>query len=747
MSLQSPLIELAWTLTPVSYEGPGRYTPKEEARKAEVPGAVQLDMARGQDYEDYAYAENWAEFRWMEEEYFLYTASFEDPRQHAAQTCRFCSAGIDYHFEVVLNGTLLLEQEGMFRPVELLLNELLQAQNRLEILIFPPPKGDFQEEDRRQASRSTKPAVSYGWDWHPRLIPSGIWDVSGLCLQEASALHECAVQAELSEDLQKGRIQAEIRGQGLSGCSLDLELIDPEGQLLLNEQLQAQGDELSWQAELMHPHLWWPHDHGPQARYELRVSLLNGEGQRMDQNSRKLGFRRVALLMNEGAWDIPAGFPKSRSPAPITLSINGRRIFCKGSNWVNPEIFPGRICKDQYAELLELAKDAHFNLLRVWGGGIVNKESFHDLCDELGLMVWQEFPLACNEYPDDPAYLALLESEARAILKRLRQHPSTVMWCGGNELFNRWSGMTDQSKALRLLNALCYELDPDLPFLMTSPLYGMGHGHYVLREDQHGEEVFSWMKRARGTAYTEYGVSGPADPELLRRIIPEEELWPPEPGGSWESHHAFHAWVGDTWLRKQMIEHYFGPAANLEDLVAQGQYLQGVGLRFIYEEARRQKPLCSMALNWCFNEPWPTAANSSILSYPASPKAAYAEVRAACRPLALSISVDKLIWVTQELLSLDLHLLHDSYERIDAGSVRIRLKQGANQQELLRWDHPTLAENENLCGPTCRIRIPDWEAGFLGIELLHEQRPEASSSYKLLLRKAGNQPGFFGLNE
>lgn len=133
-------------------------------------------------------------------------------------------------------------------------------------------------------------------------------------------------------------------------------------------------------------------------------------------------------------------------------AIHGRSIFARGSNWGSPDIFPGRAGADTYRPLLALARDAHFNLLRCWGGAPAPKESFFERCDVLGLFVWQEFPLACNRYPDTPGYLADLDRESRAIIRRVRQHPCLALWCGGNELFNAWSGMDDQSLALRLLN-------------------------------------------------------------------------------------------------------------------------------------------------------------------------------------------------------------------------------------------------------------------------------------------------------
>ena len=173
--------------------------------------------------------------------------------------------------------------------------------------------------------------------------------------------------------------------------------------------------------------------------------------------------------------------------------------------------------------------------------------------------MWQEFPLACNNYEGTPHYLKILEQESRSIIKRLKKHPSLAMWSGGNELFNNWSGMTDQSAAIRLLNSQCFLLDPGTPFIPTSPVMGVGHGHYVFRDWQSGEEVFQEMTRSRFTAYTEFGMPAPASVEILKTIIPVNELWPPKPGTSWESHHAYKAWVGNTWLCQDIIEDYFGP--------------------------------------------------------------------------------------------------------------------------------------------------------------------------------------------
>ena len=377
-------------------------------------------MARGTDYEDHTHGENWQSYGWMEEAYFVYRTSFPDPRSAEFSICRFWSAGIDYQFEIVLNGKLVHQQEGMFKAIDVVLNDHLLDHNTLEILVFPPPTREMDTNDRRQASRSVKPAVSYGWDWHPRLIPSGIWDDTGLRVCQDTHFESVHVQALLSDDLQQGAIRCQVLGHNLSAAQCVCRVSDPTGEICLSQTIKMGTSEGHFELSIDKPALWWPHDQGPQHRYEVNLQLVNAQGQSIDSTCQRIGFRRVALTMNEGSWDIPQGFPKGRSPAPITLTVNGRQIFAKGTNWVNPDIFPGRITTENYRQLLDLAKEAHFNLLRVWGGGIVNKAAFHELCDEMGLMVWQEFPLACNNYPDDEHYLGVLESEARAIIQRLR---------------------------------------------------------------------------------------------------------------------------------------------------------------------------------------------------------------------------------------------------------------------------------------------------------------------------------------
>ncbi len=725
-------LPLVWELgrSANAEEKPAEFIP------AQVPGAVQLDFLRAQGGKDFFFADNFHVFDGWEDLFYTYRARFEVPVLKDGQSLYFVSKGIDYAYDIFFNGKKLFSVEGMFARVQCDLTAYLRAQNELLVRVHPAPKRAGAAVSRAQADHSVKPAVSYGWDWHPRVIPLGIWDETFLEIREAVHLGEFSLNYTLNDALNCAHVSAVIEGVGLAGRMGRVELFDA-GHCVFSHDGKIAHDGSLPAFNFPNPKLWWTHDHGAPHLYKARASVLDETGERLAQKSGRVGFRRIRLVTNEGAWDEPLKFPKTRSAPPAQLELNGRAIFAKGSNWVNPEIFPGTLTRERYDELLCLAKDAHFNCLRVWGGGIVNKESFYELADEKGILIWQEFPLACNQYPDDPHYLSVLEKEARAIILRLKKHACLGLWCGGNELFNSWGKMTEQSLALRLLGALTLQLDPTTPFIPTSPLMGMAHGHYLFRDMQQDEDVFEIFNRARHTAYTEFGVSSLASVESLKKIIPQDELFPVRETPAWKAHHALRAWKPERneWLCPEAIDYYFGTAPTLETLVERSQLMQAQGYKGIYEHARRQKPYCAMALNWCYNEAWPCAANNSLLSYPAEPKPAYEAVRQSCRPVCLSARFEKFLWSQGEEFSFELWLLNDSFEKTTPSTVRALVcGVGGEPIELLQWAYETPAPNANLRGPTARLRLPHWEGDRFTVRLEDTKHPARSSQYVLAYR-------------
>lgn len=710
----------------------------EEWVPAAVPGAVQLDWAKAHRYGPYEFADNFLDYRWMEDVFWTYSTDIRFPELQAGQRLFFVCGGVDYRFQVGLDHDLLHDQEGMFTPFEIELSGATLGQE-LWVRVFPVPKSFTPDPDltsekpRVQANHSCKPAVSYGWDFHPRLIPLGIWQETYLEIRPPTFLASAGLDYRLDESCRQAEIQVEAYVDGETATQVRWELSAPDGTVVLTGEAAALPGQNRFNATLADPRLWWPHDQGAPELYTSQVTLTGPAGEILDQKRQRVGFRRVRLVMNENAWLHPAAYPKSRSHAPMTLEINGRRIFAKGSNWVSPQIFPGLLDRATYEAQLAIARQANMNILRCWGGAPVMKEDFFTLCDELGIMIWQEFPLACNDYPDDPAYLRVLDQESSSIIRRLKPHPCVVLWCGGNELFNSWSGMDDQSLPLRLLDSNCYRLDPERPFIMTSPLDGAAHGPYGTVDHSTHLETWGLFQQSAYTAYCEFGAGSAMPPvEALLRIIPAEALFPVTAHPAWVAHHAVNAQMRPFHLSLPTLESYFGPSRSIEELVERSQFLQAEGLRGDFEEVRRQKMQAAIAINWCYNEPWPNASNLSIIAWPSTPKAAVKAVGEALRPTLASARIPKMKWAPGELFDPELWILSDSPTRLPSGKVIASLQIGSLEQPLLEWQFPEMPAATNLRGPKIQVRLPELRGERFQLILRVPERPEMDTTYTLI---------------
>ena len=702
---------------------------------ATVPGAVQLDYMKAHQMEHFAIGANATNYRHLEDDFWCYRTTFSKPAIKDNQNLVFYSLGIDYEFDILLNGKQLWHQEGMFTTVRMVLNDYLEEKNTLEVIVYPVPIAEGQPEGRRQAILAVKPPAPYGWDWHPRLVPLGIWDETYLKVEDKATILKTDFSYGLNENLTSAEISYSFETSSKAkGTDFEWKLFDKDKAVVAKRGTLSEPKQIL-KATIVNPQLWWTHDHGKPHLYTSQLTLKDPEGNILDKKTGSVGFRKVELVMNAGAWKKPDDFPKSRSTPPFTMKLNNRFVFVKGSNWVHPEIFYGSITPKRYLEQLKLVKELNMNMIRVWGGGITNKESFHEICDSLGIMVWQEFPLACNPYPDDPHYLKILEQEAVSIIKRVRQHPSLAMWSGGNELFNSWSGMTEQSHALRLLNSLCYRMDPNTPYIHTSPVFGVGHGHYLFYDQDDNLDVFQRMHKASNTAYTEFGMPSLAPVETLMEVIPADEQFPVKPTSSWVMHGGFKAWKSSSWIELETIERYFGKADDLEELVWQSQRLQAIGYKAIFEEARRQKPECSMALNWCLNEPWPTAANNSIIAYPNIKKPSFESVKASLRPVLASAKFEQFTFLAGSQLEFDLWILNDTYEMVNPGNVNVYLTVNGRKKKISHWEFPAVSPNENLEGLRVRHHIPgtvQTQLAKISIEVV--EMPGLNSEYFVLLK-------------
>ncbi|MBE6701935.1 MAG: hypothetical protein E7585_00765 [Ruminococcaceae bacterium] len=691
---------------------------------ATVPGNIQKNYAVANGFADVQFADNYKQFLPLEDDHWEYRTQLQYD-QGDGERVFFVTEGIQYEYDVALNGEVLLSYEGMFRGHEIDLTDKLTGNDTLTVHIYPHPKSARGKAGTRdEANESCNPPVYYGWDWNPRLLISGIWDDTYIETRGESYIADCEVLSDVSDDLCVGTVRCTF------DCALPCEvlLLDAEG-----KEIYRGTDK---QFTVNAPELWWCNGQGTPYLYTW---IVRNE---KEERTGKLGFRRIRLLRNTGATG-PKEFPKGRYEAPITVELNNRRIFCKGSNWVNPELFWGEITHERYEELIRYAKECHMNIFRMWGGAGTPKESFYEICDREGILIWQEFMLACNKYQDVGNYMKTLENEATGIIKKFRSHPALAFWCGGNELFNGWSGMDEQSAPLRLLNKLCFELDYKRPFLYTSPLYGMAHGGYVFYAEDQGGDVMQQFQNNYNTAYTEFGVPSISDVETLKKIIPADELFPIKETEAWVAHHGFKAWGQSRWVCQDVYERYLGEPSSLEAMVEGQQWMQNEGYRGAFEEMRRQWPHCSMGINWDYNEPWITAAGNELITYPAKPNPCYYYVQKAMRPTLFSAKIPRFDWKEGETFEAELWLLNDAPEAV-SGKVHVTARVGEETFDLLEWSAETDA-NSHKRGPTVRFVLPraDGENKVI-LTLAAENGME--SEYVYLYRPKSRKPVLRQLN-
>lgn len=708
--------------------------PATETITAHVPGAVQLDYAEALGYPPYYYGTNFRQFFWMEDEYFIYETAMHVVCEAGERVYLYLS-GLDYRYDILIDGEMACSGEGIFTPVRLDVTHCAGRDVSLSVVLHPIPKLEEYRHirNRSQAAACCKPASSYGWDWHPRLTPIGIWGETYVetCAEGAPLSMEASYR--LNDDLTQVTVTAEIKtvGQG----TVRLSLSDATGR----EVAAVEGCG-TLTLTLDNPALWYPRGYGDQPLYTLSVM---GAGKTI---SRRIGFRRSKLILTEGSKMFEKSFPKGPIAAPAQIEINGRRIFAKGSNWVNTEIFPCLATPERYDELIALAADANMNIFRMWGGQYINHEYFYEKCDEMGIMIWQEFMLSCNRHPDTDDYLRVLEQEAVSIIKRLRTHPCLTFWCGGNELFNSWSGLTLQSHPLRLLDKLCFEHDRFTPFQMTSPMHGVSHGSYVkvvfpdaerrAGDYSHGEEFICAVKRSKSTGYTEFGCNGASPADYIREYIMDEKdyLDCNAENQIWIAHHAFKAWNESCWLGIPEIHHFFGGYESVDDLVEKSIYLQDMCYQSMFEEMRRQAPLCAMAVNWDFNEPWPCAAGNSLINWPAKPKSCLQNVKAALRPTLLSLNIPRNRWLNGEIMEGEVWVLNDSDTPAEPMEVEVTLVCGEIRIPVATLMTEEVEARKNGKFGTFRLAITSGIPERFAITLTCKAHPEADSRYALVHR-------------
>jgi beta-mannosidase len=526
--------------------------------------------------------------------------------------------GLDTVATVTLNGIRLAETANMHRTYRFPIDEVLRSGPNTLTVEFAPVAAHAEAVRDTVGARPNaydqpfqyvrKMASNFGWDWGPTLVTAGIWKRIGLHSWTGARLAVVRPHVTVQD------------GDGVARLDVDI-THDNDEQLTITASVGGVSSTTTVQdgrahLELRVPDvaLWWPHTHGNQPLHDLEVELRAAEAP-LDRWQRRIGFRTVTL--DTAADDAGSAF---------TLAVNGRPLFVRGVNWIPDDCFPSRIDRDRYAARLRQAVDAGVDLVRVWGGGIYESDEFYGLCDELGLMVWQDFLFACAAYPEE-ALRDEVEAEARDAVHRLMPHPSLVLWNGNNE--NIWGhadwGWQEQLGDLSwgagfyfdLLPAVCAELDPTRPYWPGSPWSGSQELHP--NDDRHGNSHLWDVWNQRGyTAYrehmprfvSEFGYQAPATYATIAASLSERPLEPDSPG---MLHHQ-RAGEGNAKLRRGLADHFADPV-DFDDWHYLTQLNQARALTLGIEHFRSLKPHCAGTIIWQLNDCWPVTSWSAVDGY------------------------------------------------------------------------------------------------------------------------------------
>ncbi|MEA4944758.1 MAG: glycoside hydrolase family 2 protein [Propionicimonas sp.] len=601
---------------------------------ATVPGCVHTDLLAAGLIDDPYPGTSEADQHWVGAQTWCYRHEFElaPDSDLLAGHCDLVCLGLDTVADVTLNGTPLGSTANMHRRYAFAAGEALRpGGNLLEIGFAPALEyiarmqqlvGERHHVEADPYNLIRKMACNFGWDWGPRLITAGIWKPLALVGWQRARLADLSVlaTAEPADGAWQGRLRVAARTAGdAGGAQLTVTVSGRGADATVTVPAEPAPD--GWtSAELDLPvQPWWPHSLGDQPLYEVEVVLHDGDTV-LDRESRRTGFRSTVLDTTEDADGTGATFG---------LVINGVEVFVRGANWIPDDAFVTRVTPQRYRERIQQARDAHVDLLRVWGGGLYETDEFYAACDELGMLVWQDFALACSPYPEEEPFWSQFEAEARDNVVRLSAHPSLVIWNGNNEAswgHQEWGwdelpggdlswggGYYDE-----LFPRIVAELDPSRPYWPGSPSSGSPE---LRANDPDRGTIHVWdvWNERDYTGYgdyaprfvAEFGYQGPATfATWARTLAPADRS---ASSAAMLVHQK--AKDGNLKLRNGIRGHLPEPGEGVDDFddwLFAMQLQQARAVRFGIERWRSLRGRCRGSILWQLNDCWPVTSWSML---------------------------------------------------------------------------------------------------------------------------------------
>ncbi|MFH1118389.1 MAG: glycoside hydrolase family 2 protein [Bacteroidota bacterium] len=643
---------------------------------ASIPGTIHTDLMAAGKIEDPYYRLNERKVQWIDKVNWEYRTSFKmTGKDLARQNIRLVFEGLDTWADVYLNGKLLLKADNMFvtwrvdaKPYLktgenelriLFTSPVLKGMEKQEAFGFPLPASNDQSEAGGMGANqvsifSRKAGYHFGWDWGPRLVTSGIWRPVYLESWDNARIADLHI-VQQRIDAKSAELTAEIELETQVAGDYFLSLL-VDGKQFTSAVFKSPSGVSTHKVNLNipDPKVWWPNGLGEQPLYSITAELAFS-GKPVSSKSTTIGLRTIKLVRKPDAKGGGESF---------YFEVNDRPVFAKGANYIPNDVFLTRVKPETYEFIVKSAADANMNMLRVWGGGVYESDLFYKLCDEYGIMVWQDFMFACSMYPGDNNYLNSIRVEAEDNVKRLRNHACIALWCGNNEMEVAWAqGHEDRGWGWKqaynakqretiwkaydtifhhILPAAVAQYTGNQPYWHSSPSAGMGKlsGYESNSGDMHywgvwhGQQPFSDFRKYKARFMSEYGFqSFPEFNSVKKYTLPADRNIESEVMASHQR-----SGIGNLRIKQYMEQDYQIPD-DFEQLIYVGQLLQADAIKMALKTHRSDMPYCMGSLYWQINDCWPVASWSGI-DYYGKWKALHYFAKEACKNQIINVVIE-----------------------------------------------------------------------------------------------------------
>ena len=602
---------------------------------ATVPGDVHLDLLANKKIPDPFYRDNEAKLQWIENESWEYRLSFEvTPALLARSNVDLVFEGLDAAAAVYLNGAQVLNADNSFRIWRVPAKAHLHAGKNLLRIVFPSPikaaaevaAGDLFRLKSKTEDKTyiRKPAYEYGWDWGPRFVTSGIWKPVRIEAWDKVRIADLAIrQRDVSREVAHldAEVEVEAASAGSAKVSVQYSNNGAPATIVATVSVHAGRNIIDLPIEIRQPKLWYPAGYGEQPLYDFTAQVGTG-GQVSESRKVRAGLRSIELHRVLDKW--------GRS---FELVVNGIPVFAKGADVIPFDSFPNRVTTADYRRILQSARDANMNMIRHWGGGYYETDEFYAICDELGIMVWQDFMFGNDWQPGTYAFKQNIEAEAEDQVRRLRNHPSIVVWCGNNETesalnwparkvlpldvkYQMWQDYLIEFSGI--LPRVVARLDPETPYWPSSPSadyepvsesYHTGDDH--IWDVWHGRVPFATYETHHSRFVTEYGFQSFPEMKTVEAFTQPEDrtsIFTPVMLAHQKNNE------GNAIIHDYLLRDYSEPK-DFASFLYVSQVLQAEGIKIGAEHFRRSRPETMGSIFWQLNDCWPVASWSSIDYY------------------------------------------------------------------------------------------------------------------------------------